>query len=159
MKTNLLVLVLFVTAGCQQPSDHYVEALAGDANGGAKVLRQFATGVDPEVHQQEELDLDDTGRIVSTRPNPVGFDGGDHTDVMQLAAKGITIASGGCHDPVTLSSTAGWNLAPNDFHACPALVVRALADSLLIAGDDGGYYGVVLEIGFDGSTAWRATLP
>ncbi len=158
MKANLLWLVLSVAAGCQQPSGHYVRALAGDANGGAKVLRWFATGGDPELHE-EELDLDDTGRIVSTLLDPTGFDAGDHTDVMQLAARGITIASGSCHDSVTISSTAGWNVAPNDFHACPDLIVRALTDSLLIAGDDGGYYGVVIKLGFDGSLAWRAALP
>jgi hypothetical protein len=158
MRVTLAFMPLLLA--CQHASDHYISGLADGTNGGARVQRQYATGYGDVTQHNEEIDIDNTGRIISTMSDVVPFNGGSSNDLMLLANRGITIASGSCHDPVTITSAGSWSLVPPDFHSCSSgLTVDALSDSMLLAGNNGDYYEVIIRLGFDGLVRWRTTLP
>jgi hypothetical protein len=157
MKNSLgLILIISLSSACTG-SDHYIEGLDGDPNGGAHVLLQWATGFDPELHT-EQVDIDNLGHVLSTHPNS-GFNSGDGKDAMTLAARGIAVASDYCGDKVTITFPGGFSLVPPDFRQCPDLHIRALDDSLLLGGYDHHYNKVIIKLGFDGLVRWRASFP
>jgi hypothetical protein len=166
-----LVLTL---VGCWSNTDFwYRDGLAGLSGGGARVLLTANHGIDssPET-LYKEIDIDGTGTQIANMAvsSPSTFDKGAGTDVTQLSALGITITADcpsmvlGVTPTITSTGAVAWTVTPDDLQICTPLTggedVRALSNSLLLAGyDKGADHIAVLELGFDGTVRWRASIP